>query len=586
MGNKLYIFDCLSKKLRMADASFMTIGRGEENVFRCMMRAQAGGSFAMRGGVCRFFPHSTISSYSLNGQLLQHEGEVQPGTLNLLVLAGGCFVVWSGDDNMLPDFSAFDPEEWYAYDKATGRWSQSMRLPDLVKIPADAVDKTLVLFKGMTSCAFELRDMLDVARFVMEERGEIPKSAPPVSAPAQMVWMESESDKEICCPNCWQRFPLSHALAVSAHPRLTGDNILGKDAPQRFSPVNVDRQGVPVDAMGVSVREYACPWCHHKLPPFFERTRQLIFSLVGEFSAGKTYYLATMLHELEYALPREFGIAFRDADSMGNAPLNAIRTRLFSATGVRESYLEPTQPGGALYHEVWMKERYVSAPRPFVYSLSQEKKNYTMVVYDTAGASFDPQDSTHELATGHLESASAILFLFDPTMDIAFRKVIKGMVGAKKLAAPYTQERQAAMLSEMEMRLRSALHLPPEKKLSVPLAVMIGKSDTWQELLGSEPLLPSVRSGQFQPKFVDANSKRLRELLFSISPNICMNAEAISTNVRYFAVSPFGGNPENMTDENGHTLQVPAGGVVRPNRVIDPVLWALHCKDASLLRKK
>ena len=569
----------------MADASFMTIGRGEGNVFRCTMRAQSGGSFAMRGGVCRFFPHSTISSYSLNGRLWQHEAEVQPGVLNLLVLAGGCFVVWSGDENALPDFSAFDPEEWYAYGKDTRRWSQPMRLCDLVKIPADRVDKTLVLFKGITSCAFELRDMLDVARFVLEERGEIPKSAPAVSVPAQVAWAESEVDKKVCCPNCWQRFPLSHALAVSAHPKLTGDNILGRDAPQRFAPVNVDQQGVPVDAMGVSVREYACPWCHHKLPPFFERTRQLIFSLVGEEAAGKTYYLTTMLHELEYALPREFGIAFRDADSTGNAPLNALRVQLFNATGLQESYLKPTKPGGPLYHDVWMKEQYVSAPRPFIYSISREKKTYTMVVYDTAGVSFSPQNSAHELATGHLESASAILFLFDPTADIAFRKVIKNTSGVKKLAGAHSRERQAVMLSEMEMRLRATLHLPPEKKLDVPLAVMIGKSDTWQELLGSEPLLPSVRSGQFQPKFVDANSKRLRELLFSISPNICMNAEAISSNVRYFAVSSFGHESEALVDESGQTHQVPAEGTVRPSRVIDPVLWALHCKDSSLLRK-
>ena len=569
----------------MADASFMTIGRGQGNVFRCMMRAESGGSFAMRGGVCRFFPHSTISSYSLNRQSLQQESEVQPGVLNLLVLAGGCFVVWNGEENQLPDFSGFDSEEWYAYNKTPGQWSAAMRLRDLAGIPANWVDKTLVLFKGLSSCAFELRDILDVVRFVMEERGEVPKSSQAAAVPATASWMEGKEDKEICCPHCWQRFPLSHALAVSSHPKLTGDSILGKNAPQRFTPVNVDQQGIPVDAMGVSVREYACPWCHHKLPPYFERIRQMIFSLVGMANAGKTYYLTTMLHELEYALPREFGITFRDADSSGNAPLNMMRVKLFNAVGLQDAYLEPTAVESDLYHDVWKKGQYVRAPRPLVYSLSREKKTYTMVVYDTAGASYDPDDSTNELATGHLEAASAILFLFDPTVDIAFSKVIKNTKDTKKLGGQPRQERQALMLSEMEMRLRAALHLPPEKKLDVPLAVIIGKSDAWQELLGSEPLLPSVRSGQFQPKFVDVNSKRLRELLFSISPNICMNAEAISTNVRYFAVSSFGGDPETFTDDRGQAHLVPPDGVVHPNRVIDPVLWALHCKEPNLLRK-
>ena len=585
MSNKLYIFDCLSKKLRMADAPFMTIGRGQGNVFRCMMRAESGGSFAMREGMCRFFPHSTISSYSLNGQNLQQEAEVRPGMLNLLVLAGGCFVVWNGDESQLPDFGSFDPDEWYAYDKTTGQWSAVMRLRDLARIPVDLVDKTLVLFKGISSCAFELRDILDVVRFVMEESGEIPKSSRPATTPATAAWMEGKEDKEICCPHCWQRFPLSHAMAISSHPKLMGDNILGKSASRRFTPVNVDQQGVPVDAMGLSVREYACPWCHHMLPPFFESSRQMIFPLVGMVNAGKTYYLTTMLHELEYALSREFGIAFRDADSSGNAPLNSMRVKLFNASGPQDAYLEPTTAESALYHDVWKRGQYVRAPRPFVYNLSRSKKTYTMVVYDTAGSSYDPDNGEHELATGHLEAASAILFLFDPTVDIAFSKVIKSSKDTKRLGRQPRQERQALMLSEMEMRLRAALRLRPEKKLDVPLAVIIGKSDTWQELLGAEPLLPSVRSGQFQPKFADVNSKRLRELLFSISPNICMNAEAISTNVHYFAVSSFGGAPELFTDDRGQIHLAPPDGVVHPNRVIDPILWALHCKEPNLLRK-
>ena len=64
-----------------------------------------------------------------------------------------------------------------------------------------------------------------------------------------------------------------------------------------------------------------------------------------------------------------------------------------------------------------------------------------------------------------------------------------------------------------------------------------------------------------------------------------MNAEAISTNVHYFAVSSFGGAPELFTDDRGQIHLVPPDGVVRPNRVIDPILWVLHCKEPNLLRK-
>ena len=208
-----------------------------------------------------------------------------------------------------------------------------------------------------------------------------------------------------------------------------------------------------------------------------------------------------------------------------------------------------------------------------------------MTLYDTAGTGYEPDGKEAEDEAGHLEAASAIFFLFDPTADIAFRKIIKMDDGASKAKGRRVRERQALMLSDVEMRLRSALHLPPEKKLAVPLAIIIGKSDVWQDLLGPEPLLPSVRNGQFQPKFVDANSKRLREFLFNISPNICTNAETVSSNVRYFAVSSFGGETAEVTDERGEAYCVPANGKVKPNRVIDPMLWALHCKEPDLLRK-
>lgn len=585
MDNRLYIFDCLSKKLRVSDASFMTIGRGQGSVFRCKMRSELGGTFALQGGGCHFFPHLTVGSYSFNGERTEREVQLRLNSPNLFVLGGGCFIAWLGDERFMPDFGLFNPTEWYVYDKSSGKWSEAMKLEDVDALPKEPRGKKLVVFKGLATCAFELDDIREVARFVAEEHGELSGGGRAVRTVKDSNDQKDDGGREVCCPHCWQRFPISQALAVSAHPNLTGDTILGEKAQQRFTPINLDRQGVPVDAMGLSVREYACPRCHHKLPSFFMKTRQMIFSLVGTPGSGKTYYLTTMLHQLEYALSREFGIAFRDSDASGNASLNSMRMKLFSADNPQSAILARTSSSGELYHDVWRDGRYVRVPRPFTYSLSSGSKTCSVTLYDTAGTGYEPDGKEAEDEAGHLEAASAIFFLFDPTADIAFRKIIKMDDGASKAKGRRVRERQALMLSEVEMRLRSALHLPPEKKLAVPLAIIIGKSDVWQDLLGPEPLLPSVRNGQFQPKFVDANSKRLREFLFNISPNICTNAETVSSNVRYFAVSSFGGETAEVTDERGEAYCVPANGKVKPNRVIDPMLWALHCKEPDLLRK-
>lgn len=588
MSNKLYIYDCLNGKLRVSDAAFMSIGRADGNVFRCRMKADVGGSFALRGDRCHFFPHGAITSYSLNGVRQKKEAVIPPGSLNLLVLAGGCFVCWMGEESRLPDFSLYNPAAWYVYDRASSQWKGPLKLGELPSVQPTVAPDSLAIISGMSSCAFMLNDLMEVAEFMAIENGERP-GAQGIVANAQLPpsAIGGGCGSEMCCPHCWQRFPLNHALAIAAHPKLHGDTILGEDARQRFTPTKLDAQGIPMDAMGMSVREYACPWCHHKLPPFFARTRQHIFSLIGIPAAGKTYFLASMLHELEYALPREFGIAFRDADPSANSPLNAMRMRLFSADCPQDAYLDKTRQQGQLYHKVWKSSHFSTLPLPFTYNLSQGNKTWALTFYDTAGESCEPSgDASQENGAGHVSVASAIFFLFDPTSDTAFRKLIDEGKDPHVRQAAHMQERQALMLSETEMRLRTELHLPPEQKLDIPLAVIIGKCDTWQKLLGSEPLLPSVRNGQFQPKFVEANSKRLRQLLFSVSPQICTNAEAMSSRVAYFAVSSFGDAPEAFRDERtGDVLLAPPGGKVRPIRVADPIMWALHCQEPELLKK-
>ena len=77
---------------------------------------------------------------------------------------------------------------------------------------------------------------------------------------------------------------------------------------------------------------------------------------------------------------------------------------------------------------------------------------------------------------------------------------------------------------------------------------------------------------------------------FTASPNASGSltavnpAEAISSNVRYFASSSLGASPIEFTDEtSGATLIGPANGEVHPFRVTDPVLWALHETSPALI---
>ncbi len=584
MDYQLYIYDCLSGKLRACAEEFMTIGAGERNTFRVLMEADSGGSFARRGDICRFFPHGRIASYSLNGARIQKDATIRPEVLYLFVLSGGCFLCWYGSSERRPDFGSCNPSFWHVYYPSRNSWEGPFALEEL---PLGELNREhdgeeggeqepLVTFDGLGSNAFFLKDMAEVSRFAARLGGRTQADA------EELGWLSSGPR---LCPSCWMPIGSSESLAIASHPALLGDVLLGETEMKRFSPASRDAQGLPLDEKGAPCSEFACPHCHHKLPPFFHQTEQHLFSLVGVPAAGKSYFLATLVRELEQVLPREFGLPFRDADPASNAVLNDMRMRLFSAHSPQEAYIGKTRLQGSLYQRVWREGQFSVSPRPFIYHITRGARTHSLVFYDNAGENYEPgRPAAQRSSADHLWAASAILFLFDPTANPGFRSLIQDADDPQVQRALYPPGRQTLLLTETEMRLRTRLNLPPGEKLHVPFALMIGKCDTWQQLLGPEPLLPIVHGGQLIPGNIRANSVRLRNLLFSISPNICADAEAISENVCYFAVSSFGQAPVEFRDERTGTLLLgPASGKVQPFRVTDPVQWARSCLSPSLL---
>lgn len=576
MNNQLYIYDCLTGKLRVANSSMMPIGSGVRNTFRVQMNRENGGSFVKRDDMCRFFPHGNIESYSLNGVRLKGDCVIKPNNMYLMVLAGACLICWYGDSAQRPNFSAYDSHIWYVYDKDKDAWHGPFNLTDLKRKIKSLPEQALATFQGLENCAFYLRDIVEVVDFVSNSGarpGESPKDDDARALPA------------VCrCPSCWEKFPRNAVLAIATHPDLMHDDILGDGEMQRFIPSSFTENGLPLDAKGSPCNEFACPYCHCKLPPFFTSSTQHIFSLIGVPAAGKSYYLASLIHELEHEIPREFGIPFRDADPAANAPLNDMRMRLFSGLSEQETYIGKTRLQSNVYHKVWRHNHFYSMPRPFTYRLNKGTDVYSVVFYDNAGENFEPGAPLEQgPSVEHLDVASAIFFLFDPTANPEFRSLLKDHKDPQIHLNRRLAGRQSMLLTEAEMRLRSRLNLPQGQKLDVPLAVIIGKSDTWGHLLGPEPLLPVTRSGMFMPEHVNVNSARLRQFLFNITPHICTNIETISENVRYFMASALGESPIEFTNSDGQIVIGPQSGSVHPFRVTDPILWALSCVEPSLL---
>lgn len=394
-----------------------------------------------------------------------------------------------------------------------------------------------------------------------------------------------EHSGQYLCPVCWLRFDAGDVMSIASHPDLMGDPVLGRDAMRRFQATRFNSRGQALDDKGMPCMHLACPHCRHQLPPRFLEMQELIFSIIGAPSSGKSYYLASFIHEMAYKVAPEFNLAWRDADPAGNSQLNDVSNRLFSASTPQQAYLSKTDLEGALYEEFYRHGRMVKLPKPFVFNLSKIKSKtppLSLVFYDNAGEHFEPgRNNEDSPGAMHVAVASGIFFLFDPTTCAAFRRMITNREDPQLNTGGLQLDQQAVIMAETESRIASILNLGPGESINTPFAVLIGKCDLWEDYLatpegGGKPLLPVVAGGKLIRENVQANSDRLRKMLMKLQPAICTTAESISDNVCYFAVSQLGVSPVTFEDElTGVTRVGPDPTKISPRYLCDPTLWML-----------
>ena len=120
-------------------------------------------------------------------------------------------------------------------------------------------------------------------------------------------------------------------------------------------------------------------------------------------------------------------------------------------------------------------------------------------------------------------------------------------------------------------------------RLSTPFAFMVGKFDLLRELLAVDSLAQPVMDEGFDMAAVDENSQVTRELMVDNCPNLVAVAESISSNVKYFPVSPTGCSPKRFTNELGESALAPNPAEISPFLVEVPVLWILSQIEPHLV---
>lgn len=405
---------------------------------------------------------------------------------------------------------------------------------------------------------------------------EHPLSEQPAAVVRDPAFVKPNADGELTCPVCWLHFDGGDIMHIAVHDSLRGDPILGEDAQQRFLATRFNNAGQALDAMGIPSSEIACPHCRRKLPPSFLGMPHHIISLVGDQSAGKSYYLSVLTKVLPATLYREFSVVFQDGDPTGNAPVNDMRKALFGAQSPAEAKLAKTQFEGAMYERLPRQGRMVALPRPFVYTLAAEEKTRdqcALIFYDNAGEHFQPGvNIVEQPGAQHVASAAGIMYLFDPFNSPEFRQHLRDTKDPQ-LEKPVVDQ-QDIILSEMRTRIQTIRNLHSGETIQTPFAFIVGKYDAWLQLLNGKNLRESVHDGKLDISAIEENSNMIRGLLYQLSPPLVANAEALSSNVMFFAASSFGHTPVKLKigAENAY---VPDPARLRPVNVELPLLWIL-----------
>ncbi len=567
------LFDCFTGHHRLVDHTPFTIGSGDDCDWRIDDPAVAEVFCVIqkKGRAFSILPANGTASLLLNGSA--SAGTYLNADEDHTLIIGGHFLALHGTNDPAAWLAKMDHQRWYIYDRTADVKSGPCALHELAEhlsaLP-QIDDQTLVLCRGLTTMGFYAEHILPALPH--------PVLALPESSDNEIAAVPINSEYgEFTCPVCWLKFDRGDAMNIAVHADLRGDPLLGEAHMQRFHATRFNDRSQAVDALGIPAPDLACPHCRRKLPPGFLDLPHHIFSIVGAPSSGKSYYLSVLVKMLQTALFQHFRVTFRDADPSENVILNQMKTQLFSASTPEEAVLAKTELEGAMYETLPRLGRKVRLPKPFIFNVSSARdleQDFSVVFYDNAGEHFEPtRNSADSPGAQHIAAASGIFFLFDPLHNAEFRKRLSGIADPQLEARRLDQ--QDVILAETEVRIKSLLGLDSRQRIVTPFAVIIGKSDTWSHLLGSVEMRAPLCEGRVDLAAIRANSALLRTFLLEVCPVIVANAEAISSEVMYFAASPLGASPIEFTDSRGIKMIGPDPQRLAPRQVEIPTLWVL-----------
>ena len=298
--------------------------------------------------------------------------------------------------------------------------------------------------------------------------------------------------------------------------------------------------------------ERVCPKCHNPLPNLYGAYPIKFISIVGITHSGKTVYLSQFLKYFTDLLP-EVGY---------QVPMFTPALKAFVANNrvaAKESLPAGTPPK--------------SFQQPIICDICNEKRRYTLVMYDVAGELFDIENynaAEVKKFARFIVNSDAIMMLIDP---MQFSKLWEALpLEEKVLASPNTA-------------INTLTQLYGEQLKHIPFAACISKCDEIYGVMSEEYVryLKSDYQGiprKDLPHQMETilNAEQINNYEEYLSDYVYTNNKAFNgllsplfDDYAYFALSALGCSVDKETS-------APIGPI-SPKRIMDPFYWIMYKLD-------
>lgn len=387
---------------------------------------------------------------------------------------------------------------------------------------------------------------------------------------------------KLTCPYCFEKFSVSQIgfRCLNPNPALCpheDDYALAKyqrlvTAPKLnrvFIPANMLWSSLKLNFIGKFGKmplcqcgertKKVCSFCHNDLPGEFGEIKPKTIALIGSKEAGKSHYIAVLIHELARGnVGRKFNVALQALDDR-------------TSERYRDVFEKP------VYRTKEVIRGTISARAqlnyPLIYKLSTEKSNRisfkrfndsSLVFFDTAGEDLDKID-VMSTDVKYLSNSDGIIFLLDPLQMSAVRNLVPSSVN---LPGEHTEPED--IIGRAITLIRQSKGMGTSDVIKTPVAVTFSKIDAVRKLFDpSSPIhQASDHDGYFDLSDAEIVSENIKAHLAKWrGENLNNLLRRNFQTYNYFGISALGASPQ----ADGRFTFAAA-----PFRVEDPFLWILH----------